>query len=110
MSVRASPSLMNIGEGFGAFESWLRAHQSSHYDAATATNTFLPILDPFNLDNEMARDAWLKDHARAHDEVNAYLKIAGSDLTELDWKNPAEVRAWVDLNFIEHQQWGSLLK
>ena len=109
MPVRASPSLTNISEGFGAFESWLRAHQSSHSDAARATSTFLPILDPFDLQNEEAREVWLADHARAHDEVNAYLNIAGSDLTELDWSNPREVQAWVDLNFLEHQQWGNLL-
>ena len=109
MSVRASPSLQGIGDGLGAFESWLRSHQTAHQQAALATNTFLPILDPFNLESQVAREGWLKDHARAHDEVNAYLNIAGSDLTELNWDNPREVQAWVDLNFLEHQQWGNLL-
>ena len=109
MPVRASPSLMNISEGFGAFESWLRAHQSAHNDAARATNTFLPILDPFDLQSQEAREGWLKDHARAHNEVNLYLKIAGADLTELDWENKREIQAWVDLNRLEHEQWGNLL-
>lgn len=110
MPVRASPSLGYLGEGFGAFEFWLRSHQTAHQQAAQATNTFLPILDPFNVQEPIAREGWLKDHARAHDEVNQYLKIAGSDLTELDWSNPREVQAWVDLNFLEHEQWGNLLK
>ena len=73
------------------------------------TDTFVPILDPFDVKNEVARQGWLKDHARAHSEVNQYLKISGSDLTELDWANRREVDAWVDLNFLEHEQWGNLL-
>jgi hypothetical protein len=110
MPVTASPSLVSIGEGFGGLEFWLRAHQTAHQQAAEATNTFLPILDPFDVQSEEAREGWLKDHARAHDEVNQYLKIAGSDLTELNWSNRREVQAWVDLNFLEHEQWGNLLK
>lgn len=109
MAVRASPSLTSIGEGFGAFEFWLRSHQTAHQQAARATKTFLPILDPFDVQSKEARESWLKDHARAHDEVNRYLKIAGSDLTELDWSNSREVQAWVDLNYLEHEQWGNLL-
>ena len=109
MSVPASPSLTSISPGFGGLQFWLRAHQQAHRQAALATNTFLPIIDPFDESNATAREAWLADHARAHNEVNAYLKIAGADLTELNWENPGEVQAWVDLNFLEHQQWANSL-
>ena len=109
MPVRASPSLTSISPGFGGLAFWLRAHQDAHRGAAQATNTFLPVIDPFDVNNETARETWLADHARAHNEVNAYLKIAGADLTELNWNNPAEVQAWVDLNFLEHEQWASSL-
>jgi hypothetical protein len=109
MPVPASPSLQYIGEGFGGLEFWLRAHQQAHLQAAQATNTFLPVLDPFDASNPVAREGWLADHARAHNEVNAYLRIAGADLTELNWDDPREVQAWVDLNWTEHSNWSAYL-
>lgn len=109
MPVSASPSLEGPSEGFGGFEFWLRAHQLAHNQAAGASKTFFPILDPFDFSSREARLTWLKDHAQAHNEVNAYLRIAGADLTELDWENEAQVNAWMDLNFLEHEQWSNSL-
>ena len=110
MPVRASPSLQVLGEGFGAWESWLRTHQNDHKQAALASKTTLPILDPVDMEDAESRAKWLEAHAQAHDDVNAYLRIAGADLTELDWDNPRQVSAWIDLNYLEHQQWSNSLK
>lgn len=101
----SSPSLIAIPQGFNGFAFWLRAHQSAHDYAASKSSTVRVILDPFNIQDPFAREAWLRDHQRSHDAINNYLKVSGPDLTELNWNNAAEVQAWVDLNFLDHQQW-----
>lgn len=46
---------------------------------------------------------WLQAHQQAHNDMNGFLNLPGSDLQDLDWKDPLAVRAFLFLNFNEHQ-------
>ncbi len=57
------------------------------------------VLDPipsFDIAN------WLRRHQDIHLRQNAVLGIAGSDLTDVDFQNKAQLEAWVQLHFVEH--------
>lgn len=82
-------------------------------NAATATNTGVTltitlqpipyfILDPISLSDPKQ---FLLDHQLSHNAINAALGTQGNDLQDLDFNNHAEVRAWVELDFTEHQTW-----
>ena len=103
------PGLMSIGKTREDFLFWLQAHQSDHDRIAVATDTLRIILDPFDMQDQKAQMVWLLDHRRAHDEVNGKLRIAGANLDELDFSDPAQVDAWSDLNYLEHNQWNGAI-
>lgn len=47
---------------------------------------------------------WLRRHQEAHNDINGVLGISGNDLESVDFENPAQARAWFDLQFEEHRQ------
>lgn len=50
-------------------------------------------------------ERWLERHQQWHNDINSGLGLAGFDLSDLDFKNPKQLNAWVSLHFREHQQW-----
>jgi hypothetical protein len=84
-------------------------HQSHHALVASATSTPHFIIDPVNLDDEYSRRVFLLDHARAHQLINLFFGTAGPDLSEVDFDDPQDLRAWVDLNYTDHSVWQGLL-
>ena len=101
----STASLLALGEGAQAFASFSASHQNSHNKVATATNTQFLIVDPLNIQDPAAREIFLIDHQRAHDAVNLVLNNAGPNLLDLDWDDPAAIKAWVELNWIDHSGW-----
>ena len=101
----STASLLALGEGEQAFASFSWSHQNSHNKVARATNTQFVIVDPFNIKDAGAREVFLIDHQRAHDAVNLALNNSGPDLSDLDWNDPEAVKAWVELNWIDHTGW-----
>ncbi len=61
------------------------------------------VLDPFPaLDGILA---WLIRHQQKHSDVNAVLNIAGDNLLQFDFSKKADIEAFIDANFSEHDQW-----
>lgn len=60
------------------------------------------ILDPVNLQDSRQ---FLQDHQLAHNAINGALGTAGNDLQDVDWNDEEQLRAWLDLNWTEHQTW-----
>ena len=60
------------------------------------------ILDPLNPE---AINQFLSHHQLSHNEINDRLGTTGNDLEDVDFANDNERRAWLDLNFTEHQTW-----
>ena len=58
------------------------------------------VLDPITAQ----RDQFLQSHQQAHNEINAVLGIVGNDLTDVNFDNPSQLRAWIFLHYQEHQQ------
>lgn len=85
------------------------AHQASHNRVSRATGLNRVIVDPLNVNDPYARRVFLLDHYRAHQLANAFFGTNGPDLSELDFDDPDDVRAWVDLNFTDHQTWERLI-
>lgn len=84
---------------------WTFYHAQDHAEIVGGiqrfTSTILPIyaLDPMPTDLRF----WLVAHQQAHNDMNGFLGLPGSDLQDLDWKDPLAVRSFLWLNFNEHQ-------
>lgn len=61
------------------------------------------ILDPISLENSGSEN-WLQLHQDIHTRTNSVLGIAGNDLSEVDFKNPDQLAAWIWLHAQEHVQ------
>ncbi len=85
--------------------------QISNAATATATGVTLTlayqpltfyILDPIDLSDQQQ---FLLNHQLSHNAINGALGTVGNDLEDVDFNNEAQVRAWLDLDFTEHQTW-----
>lgn len=97
----------------GDLSVWSFANAAQHRDINRiifeTTGDILPdfVLDPFD-PNDM--NAWLYQHQVMHNAQNAVLGIAGFNLTELDWNNPAELGSWLWNHGQEHFQAAQILE
>jgi hypothetical protein len=75
---------------------------------ATQKNVTLPLfpLDPLPTFN---MTAWAQSHQQMHVDFTSALGIAGVDLSDVDFKDPAQLSAWVILHAAEHQQADAIL-
>lgn len=101
--------LLALGSSRGALDFFSQSHQNSHNRVAGATGTPFIIVDPLNLQDEQARKVFLLDHSRAHTLVNEFFGTTGPDLSEVNFDDPKDLAAWVDLNYLDHQQWEASL-
>ncbi len=60
------------------------------------------ILDPLS---NADRRQFLLDHQNSHNYINAALGTLGNDLQEVNFDDPSQLSAWLDLDFTEHQTW-----
>jgi len=58
------------------------------------------ILDPINPGDP----SWLYLHQAIHAAQNSVLGIAGNDLSDVDFNNPAQLASWIYLHANEHLQ------
>ena len=95
-----------LPSGPHGLKEWSFWHAQDHIEIVGGvkkyTNYTLPlyILDPIS-PQKMA--LFLQLHQQAHNDMNSYLGLPGSDLQDTDWNNPLAVRAFLYLNFSEHQ-------
>src|SRR5262249_14152474 len=63
------------------------------------------ILDPIPENPQ----SWLYRHQQSHNQINSALHVIGNDLTDVDWNNEVQLRAWIELHAFEHLQWSQKL-
>ena len=84
---------------------WSFQHMAHHRDLNASilrlTGIALPefILDPVNLADAQS---FLNQHQQMHNNTDAILGIAGYDLTEVNWDDPANRAGWIFLNATLH--------
>ena len=94
---------------------WSFAHAVHHLDIINTvyfrSNIALAqyILDPFDPSDENNMNNWAYQHQVMHQQMDALLGIAGFDLSSVDWKEPGERAAWIQLNAAEHYQASTIL-
>lgn len=92
---------------------WAFSHRLDHelirQSIQAQHNINLPVyqLDPVNWDSPKS---WIKFHAAAHDDANGVLKTEASDLETINWSDPQQRDAWLELHLREHRNWHSILK
>ncbi len=64
------------------------------------------VLDPLDPNNP---GGWANQHQAMHNQVNLVLGTSGFDLTQIDWKDEANLAGWIQSNSLEHRQWADLL-
>ena len=98
------PNLVYAAPGDAGWQEFWFYHYQDHLEIVQAlaklnfqvTNY---IIDPWTTDN---KEQILELHQQYHNDMNQILGIAGSDLSELDFKKANEVKAWLYLNYNEH--------
>ena len=79
-------------------------HQS--IQSQSLGNLFVYQLYPINLTRW---DSFAQQHQNAHNEVNEALALAGTDLTGVDFNDPAKAAEWSMAHYTEHRAWHAKL-
>lgn len=105
-------SLFNMPETDEALSVFAFSNQDQHRQIVAAiarrSSLTLPLfpLDPIPM---FEPGVWAHNHQQMHNDFNAILGIAGSDLTAVDFRNPQELASWIRLHGSEHQQAANIL-
>lgn len=100
------PNLYQPPEGQRGWQEYWFNHFQDHVEIVQAIrkqlNIDLPvyIIDPWS---EFDQSGILERHTQFHNDMNLVLGIPGNDLSTVDFKKANEVKAWVYLNYTEHQ-------
>lgn len=88
------------------FDEWAFAHYQHHLAIISAVQQskkvhlqLLPIwpVNPQNI------QIWLENHQFMHNQMNAVLKVQGSDLSSIQWEDEKQRQGFFFLNFQEHR-------
>jgi hypothetical protein len=99
------PSIFNIPGSPEQLAHWSFSHAQHHYNILQyIQNTQSVVLTNYILDPFDPRDVerWLWQHQQMHFDMDNALGILGFDLTSVDWSNPEQLAAWIQLNAQEH--------
>lgn len=100
----SDPGLLTIDPLPGGLDRWVFIHNQDHIRLAeraaqVSTDTFEQrILDPLPADIE----DWLLDHQKSHDDLVQLTGVIGSDLQTVDFDDPRQRDAWLQINQQEH--------
>lgn len=106
-------SLYNVPGSDSERAEWAFAHMAHHRDINLAIYNLIKValpeyeLDPINVDDT---GTWAYQHQLMHDNQNAILGITGQDLTDVNWKDPNLLSAFIFLNSSEHFQASNILE
>lgn len=64
------------------------------------------ILDPFDPQN---LGLWPWHHQLMHDQLNAVIGVSGYNLQEINFDDPDNLHAWIDLHSDEHNRESAIL-
>lgn len=87
-------------------EQWSLWHKADHDEIQQAiqriTGQNLMIWEIYPLRME-EWEGWSERHQQMHNDMNAVAGIAGSDLSDVDWKVPTSAEEWNFKHFKEHR-------
>ena len=84
---------------------WSWAHRVEHTNirqrvqALTTINLREFVLEPINFAD--MRD-WLEDHQQMHADMTSVTRVQSNDLERVDWNDPKQRAAWIELHYKEH--------
>lgn len=91
--------------GVGGLETWLFDHARDHDALVTAAQTKTGInYQRYILGAVFGRNMqdWLLDHQKAHDDLVSATGVIGNDLQSVDFEDPRQRQAWLQLDWQEH--------
>jgi len=107
------PFIISSPPGEFGIASWAFMHWQDHLEIVQRFFKLnianLPTYDIQQM-NPNDIDGWLERHQQYHNDMNALTFLAGSDLSQVDWNDDAERKAWFWLNFQEHHAVHAVLK
>jgi len=98
--------LMNTPRTASDWAVWSFAHRDSHALIRQAIQAKYGVslteyaLDPIDPEQQ---ERWLARNQLAHNDFNGVLKTQGSNLEQVDFKNPSQLEAWIYLHRLEHE-------
>lgn len=99
-------SLLNVPETQQHWDQWSLNHRISHDNIVQAINKQKKLqLQAYLLDPipSSAIADWLERNQQAHTDMNGALKLQNSDLSEVDFKNKEQLKAWIYEHWQQHQ-------
>jgi len=99
------PQILNIAPDEQGWNTFFFDHARDHDEIRAAVQKLkginLPqyVLEPVDRKNFQT---FLERHQQAHNDMLGVTGVNGSDLTGLDPDKPAELQAWLFLNWTEH--------
>jgi hypothetical protein len=99
------PNLVALPDGPGGWEEFWFNHYQDHIDIVQQIHKIsgisLTIYDiyPWLGSN---KDGIFEQHQQFHNDMDQILGIPGSDLSDIDFEKPNEVKSWIYLNYEEH--------
>lgn len=99
------PAILNVPQSPADWDKWAYHHRLSH-DAIR-----LAIRQKFNIDVvdqqidpifQSDLVGWLQRNSQLHGDMTSICKIQGVDLQDADFKQPNQLRSWINLHYEEH--------
>lgn len=99
------PQLLNMPQSADEWTQWSFSHRDSHnrIRAAILKQSGISLtdyqIDPINPD---AFAYFLQNNAQLHGDMDTVLQLQSVNLYDADLKDPAQLRAWINIHFKEH--------
>lgn len=98
-------SLLNVPKNLDEWNRWSFNHAQDHLKIIQAIKqqggpSLLQYqIDPIDFQNVFV---FLRKHAQTHTDMNGALNLQSIDLSEADFRDEAQLQAWVYSNYQEH--------
>jgi hypothetical protein len=105
------PQLYQPPEGSNGWQEYWFWHFQDHLEIVQRLRTLGFLVPVYDMDPwiDASKDLILEQHQQFHNDFNQLAGTAGNDLSDVDFKNAGQIKAWVWLNFIEHQNFHQIL-
>jgi hypothetical protein len=100
------PQLYQPPPGDRGWQEYWFWHFQDHLEIVQRLQLVLNVqLTVYDIDPwvDASRDQILEQHQQFHNDFNGLLNTPGNDLSDVDFKNQGQLRAWIFLNYQEHQ-------
>jgi hypothetical protein len=99
------PALRNVPQSDTDWKTWAWDHRTSHDRIRQKIQAVKGIVlldyqvEPMSPNT---LDLFLYNNSQMHDDMNTTLNLTSVDLTDVDFKDPKQVEAWITLHYQEH--------